>query len=90
LIGASYAATVSGSVNVYTIPIDIFGASQAAAATSVLVSAYGLLQIVLSPMVGKLVDLYGFGPACYLVAITPLFGYLLLRYGPVRSARQAP
>jgi ACS family hexuronate transporter-like MFS transporter len=80
LIGASYAATVSSSVNVYTIPIDIFGAEKAAAATAVLVSAYGLLQIVLSPLVGKIVDLYGFGPACDLVAITPLLGYLLLHY----------
>jgi ACS family hexuronate transporter-like MFS transporter len=79
LIGASYFATVACSVNVYTIPLDLFGASGAAAATSVLVSAYGLLQIVLSPMIGKLVDRYGFGPVCVLVAFPPLLGYLLLR-----------
>ncbi len=82
LIGAScYFATVAGSVNVYTIPLDLFGASSAAAVTSVLVSAYGLLQIVLSPLIGKLVDLYGFAPVCVLVAFPPLLGYLLLLWG---------
>jgi MFS family permease len=81
LIGASYFATVAGSVNVYTIPLDLFGASKAAAATSVLVSAYGLLQIFLSPVIGKLVDSYGFAPVCVLVSFPPLLGYLLLRVG---------
>jgi ACS family hexuronate transporter-like MFS transporter len=87
LIGASYFATVACSVNVYTIPIDIFGASRAATSTSVLVSAYGLLQIVLSPLVGKLVDLYGFTPVCMIVAFPPLLGYLLLRIGVTNQAR---
>jgi ACS family hexuronate transporter-like MFS transporter len=81
LIGASYFATVAGSVNVYTIPLDLFGAAEAASATSVLVAAYGLLQIVLSPLIGRLVDLYGFGPVCVLVSFPPLIGYALLRIG---------
>ena len=81
LIGASYFATVAASVNVYTIPIDIFGPEKAAASTSVLVSAYGLLQIVLSPLIGRLVDQYGFGPVCVVVALPPMAGYVLLRYG---------
>jgi ACS family hexuronate transporter-like MFS transporter len=81
LIGASYFATVAGSVNVYTIPLDLFGAPAAASATSVLVAAYGLLQIFLSPIIGKLVDVYGFGPVCVLVAFPPLLGYWLLRAG---------
>jgi ACS family hexuronate transporter-like MFS transporter len=81
LIGASYFATVAGSVNVYTIPLDLFSASEAAGATSVLVAAYGLLQIVLSPLIGKLVDVYGFGPVCVLVSFPPLIGYALLRIG---------
>ena len=81
LIGASYFATVAGSVNIYTIPLDLFGAKAAATATSVLITAYGLLQIVLSPVIGKLVDRYGFGPVCVLVAFPPLLAYLLLRFG---------
>jgi hypothetical protein len=72
-------------VNVYTIPLDLFGASGAASATSVLVTAYGLLQIFLSPLIGKLVDLYGFGPVCVLVACPPLLGYWLLRWGVAKG-----
>jgi MFS transporter, ACS family, hexuronate transporter len=84
LIGASYFATLAGTVNVYTIPLDLFGAEGAATATSVLVAAYGLLQIFLSPLIGRLVDLHGFGPVCVLVAFPPLLGYLLLRLGVMR------
>ncbi len=81
LIGASYFATLAGSVNIYTIPLDLFGAAGAATATSILVSAYGLLQIFLSPLIGRLVDLHGFAPVCVLVAFPPLLGYLLLKLG---------
>lgn len=87
LIGASYFATVVCSVNVYTIPLDLLGASRAAAATSVLVAAYGLLQIALSPLIGKLVDLYGFDPVCVLVAFPPLLGYWMLRATIAEPAR---
>ena len=79
LIGASYFTTVACSVNVYTIPLDLFGAGDAATATSVLVASYGLLQIVLSPSIGRLVDQYGFAPICVVVAFPPLLGYLVLR-----------
>ena len=85
LIGASYFATLAGSVNVYTIPLDLFGAAGAATATSVLVFAYGLLQIFLSPVIGRLVDHHGFGPVCVLVAFPPLLGYGLLRLGVMRQ-----
>ena len=79
LIGASYFATLAGSVNVYTIPLDLFGPAGAATATSVLVASYGLLQIFLSPVIGSLVDHQGFGPVCVLVAFPPLAGYWLLK-----------
>jgi MFS transporter, ACS family, hexuronate transporter len=87
LIGASYFSTVSSSVNVYTIPLDLLGPSQAAASTAVLVSSYGLLQIFLSPLVGKLVDMYGYGPVCVLIAVTPLLGYVLLRFRLINKAQ---
>lgn len=84
LIGASYFATLAGTVNVYTIPLDLFGAEGAATATAVLVSAYGLLQIFLSPLIGRLVDHHGFTPVCVMVAFPPLLGYLLLRLAVMR------
>jgi ACS family hexuronate transporter-like MFS transporter len=90
LIGASYFATLAGTVNVYTIPLDLFGAAGAATATSVLVGAYGLLQIFLSPLIGRLVDHYGFDPVCVLVACPPLLGYLLLKWGVMRPPKNDP
>jgi ACS family hexuronate transporter-like MFS transporter len=81
LIGASYFAALAGSVNLYTIPLDLFGSAGAATATSVLVAAYGLLQIFLSPVIGSLADHHGFGPVCVLVAFPPLLGYWLLKLG---------
>lgn len=85
LIGASYFVTLAGTVNVYTIPLDLFGPAGAATATSVLVAAYGLLQIFLSPLIGSLVDHHGFAPVCVLVAFPPLLGYLLLKQGVMRK-----
>jgi hypothetical protein len=43
------------------------------------VFAYGLLQTVISPVIGNLVDRVGFTPVCWLVALPPLAGWLLLR-----------
>jgi ACS family hexuronate transporter-like MFS transporter len=80
LIGASYFAAVAGSVNVYAIPLDLFGAAGAATATSMLVAAYGLLQTFLSPVIGRFVDTQGFGPVCVLVALPPLAGWAVLRW----------
>jgi ACS family hexuronate transporter-like MFS transporter len=80
LIGASYFAAVAGSVNVYSIPLDLFGPAGAATATSMLVAAYGLLQTVLSPLIGRLVDQQGFAPVCVLVSLPPLAGWLVLRW----------
>lgn len=78
-ISASYFWVTAGSVNLYTIPLDIWGGKQAGVAISALVFAYGLLQTVISPVIGNLVDHAGFMPVCWLVALPPLGGWLLLR-----------
>jgi MFS transporter, ACS family, hexuronate transporter len=78
-ISASYFWVTAGSVNLYTIPVDIWGGQQAGVAISALVFAYGLLQTVISPVIGSLVDHSGFTPVCWLVALPPLGGWLLLR-----------
>lgn len=78
-ISASYFWATAGSVNLYTIPLDIWGGERAGTAISMLVFAYGLLQTVISPVIGYLVDHYGFTPACWLVALPPIAGWLLLR-----------
>jgi ACS family hexuronate transporter-like MFS transporter len=76
---ASYFWTTSGSVNLYTIPLDIWGGERAGVAISALVFAYGLLQTGISPAIGSIVDHFGFAPVCWMIALPPLAGWLLLR-----------
>jgi ACS family hexuronate transporter-like MFS transporter len=78
-IGASYFWTTAGSVNLYTIPVDIWGGERAGTAISALVCSYGLLQAVVSPGIGRLADHFGFAPVCWLAATPPLIAWLLLR-----------
>lgn len=63
---------VSGfSVNMYTMPLDAFGGHRAAFAVSILVGSYGAVQAVVSPVFGKVIDLYGYAPLAVLAAVTP-------------------
>ena len=78
-IACSYFWVTAGSVNLYTIPLDIWGGEQAGSAISALVFAYGLLQTGVSPLIGGLVDRFGFQPVCWLAALPPFAGWLLLR-----------
>jgi ACS family hexuronate transporter-like MFS transporter len=78
-ISASYFAIVAGSCNIYAIPLDIWGGERAGLAIASLGFAYGLLQTVVSPLIGWLVDHVGFGPVCWLVAVPPIAAWLLLR-----------
>ncbi|MDQ6678844.1 MAG: MFS transporter, partial [Acidobacteriota bacterium] len=87
-ISLSFCWTLAGSVNVYTLPIDLYGAGRAGTAISALVFAYGLLQTVISPVIGKLVMTAGYGPVCWMVALPPLGAWLLLRWGV--SGAKAP
>jgi len=66
------------SVNLYTMPIDLYGAARAAFAVSMLTSAYGAMQALFSPVAGRLIDRYGFEPVCLLVAGLPLLGWGVL------------
>lgn len=78
-ISASYFWVTAGSTNLYTIPLDIWGGQNAGTAISALVFAYGLLGTVISPLIGSLVDHFGFTPVCWLVALPPMLGWMLLR-----------
>jgi len=66
--------TVVLSSNTYALPIDYFGPGRAATGVSILTASYGLMQAVLSPVIGALVDRAGFGPVCAVVAVLPLMG----------------
>jgi ACS family hexuronate transporter-like MFS transporter len=67
------------SVNLYTIPLDLWGAGRAAFAVSTLTAAYGAMQAVFSPVAGRVIDRWGFEPVCAVTAVLPLAGYLVLR-----------
>ncbi len=85
-VSLSYFAIVAGSVNIYTIPLDIWGGERAGTAIAALGFAYGLMQTVISPLIGFLVDHFGFAPVCILVALPPLTAWLLLRTTPWNKA----
>ena len=74
------------SVNMYSMPLDAFGGARAAFAVSTLVSSYGAVQALVSPLFGKVVDQHGYAPLCLMAAFTPLIATGVLRWtGSVRS-----
>ncbi len=77
-ISLSYFWAASGSVNIYTLPLDLYGAERAGFAISALVFAYGVLQTFFSPAIGYLVDHQGYGPVCLLVAVMPAIAYAVI------------
>ena len=78
-ISLSILAVSAVSVNVYTIPLDIFGGARAAFAVSMLVASYGAAQALISPAIGAVVDAHGYGPVCLVAAGLPMAAYAVLR-----------
>jgi MFS transporter, ACS family, hexuronate transporter len=74
------------SVNMYTMPLDAFGGARAAFAVSILVSSYGAVQAIVSPIFGKVIDTHGYAPLCLVAALAPLAACGVLRWtGSARS-----
>ena len=78
-ISLSIFAISAFSVNMYTMPLDAFGGQRAAFAVSILVASYGGVQAVVSPVFGRVIDLYGYAPLTAAAALTPLAACLVLR-----------
>ncbi len=83
----SFFWTSAWSVNLYTMPLDLYGGSRAAFAVSLLVAAYGGMQAVFSPVIGLLIDRYGFTPVCALVSVLPLAAWGILHWAEVGKAQ---
>jgi predicted MFS family arabinose efflux permease len=58
----------------------VFPAERAAFAVSLLVSAYGAMQAVTSPLVGAVVDRYGYTPICVAASVMPLAAFAVLKW----------
>jgi MFS transporter, ACS family, hexuronate transporter len=89
LICLSFFMAVAMSANIYAMPLDLYGAGRAAFAVSVLTASYGLMQAVVSPAFGWLIDRYGFVPVCTLSGTLPLASLALL-YRAGRSPARSP
>jgi hypothetical protein len=66
------------STNVYAMPIDFFGPDRAAFGVSALTFAYGLMQAAVSPLIGRMIDSYGFTPVCVGFSALPLLAVVVL------------
>lgn len=86
-ISVSYFWSVCLSTNLYVMPIDLFGAGRAAFGVAALTFAYGLMQTFASPVIGGLVDRFGFSSVCMGISVLPLASVGILRMGvvPARS-----
>jgi len=78
-ISVSFFWCLAISANFYVMPIDFFGARHAAFGVSILTCSYGLMQTILSPLIGSMVDHFGFAPVCVTMAALPLAGVAVLR-----------
>jgi ACS family hexuronate transporter-like MFS transporter len=65
--------------NLHVLPLHLFGMQNAAFTASVLALSYALLQMVFSPIVGAVVDRFGFSSICIAIAPLPLIGIAILR-----------
>ncbi len=79
-ISLSFFFTMVLSVAVYALPLDLFGPARAGFSIAALTCALGLMQVVLLPLIGVMVDRGGFNAVCVGLAFTPLIGYGILRY----------
>ena len=89
-ISLSILAVSAFSVNLYTMPLDVYEGARAAFAISLLVSAYGAMQALVSPALGALIDHYGYAPACAIAPVTALAAYAVLRFTGAGPAANSP
>ena len=82
VISVSFFFALAGSVNIYAIPSDLYGAAHAGLAISALTCAFGILQTVISPIIGYLGDHKLYNEVVWLVTIPLTLSSLVLQ--PIR------
>ena len=89
-ISLSIAAVAAFSVNMYTLPLDVFSGGHAAFAVACLTASYGAVQAIVSPAFGRLIDLYGYPPVTAIAAVMPLAASTVLWFtGSIGTERPA-
>ena len=74
MISLGVGAVAGFSVNLYSMPLDMFGESRAAFADLAAGATYGVAQALISVAIGWTRDHYGYVPVTTVAAITPLLG----------------
>src|SRR5579884_1457612 len=80
-ISASFFLVTAWSTNLYTIPVDLYGAARAAFGVSGLVFAYGAMQAIVSRPLGVVIQRFGFTPVTLTMSCLPLLSCALLFVG---------
>ncbi|MEO8025684.1 MAG: MFS transporter [Bryobacteraceae bacterium] len=88
-ISVSFFCVNAISTNVYAMPIDFFGGRRAGLGVAALTSAYGLMQTFISPLIGEMVDRFGFSSVCVTFALLPTFGVAVLQWTSRARGRAA-
>ncbi len=78
VISISFFFALAGSVNIYAIPIDLYGAARSGLAISALTCAYGVLQTVISPVIGYLSDHRLYTQVVWIVTLPPILAAIVL------------
>jgi ACS family hexuronate transporter-like MFS transporter len=78
IISLSFFFALAGSVNIYTLPIDIYGAARSGVAIAALTCAFGILQTVISPIIGYLSDHKSYTQVIWIVTLPLLLSAWVL------------
>jgi ACS family hexuronate transporter-like MFS transporter len=84
-ISLSFFAILSFSVNMYALPLDVFGGARAAFAVSMLTASVGAISALVAPPIGLTIDRFGYAPVIVATAFLPLAAAAIL--GSTRSVR---
>lgn len=80
LISISFFFALAGSVNIYALPIDLFGPARTGFAIAALTCAFGVMQTFISPLIGFLSDHHLYKQVIWMVTL-PLFVSALVLNG---------
>jgi MFS transporter, ACS family, hexuronate transporter len=83
VISLSFFFALAGSVNIYALPIDMFGAARSGLAIAALTCAFGILQTLISPIIGFLGDRQLYNEVLWIVTIPLVLSALVLQ--PLRG-----